>query len=1562
MTTQQEFRTKKKGAFRAGLMISGAMALAGTALAQGPPTWQGPSLGDLNLEKKMLVGTCYSNSRKRTGNSQADGFVLAAFDTRDPVGSAGAIVGGFWATDQVNGHSSFLKERYDYHHSQWVGERLGEVFGVTLSETDTPDIFVASSSAYMDSFNTNGDWDRSLSPNNDVSKIPASNLDPRSKVYRINGVTGIVEDVVSLNDGTVNSSYPAELGNLCWMKSQDGNEWIFVSSLNDGMIYRIDGTNLQSTPLLYDHGVDGRPLDTGRTLSPIADNELEEVTSFGRRVWGVKYRPSDSRLYYAVWNDDISQGDSDEVNEIWSVELDPSTGAFIPSSTQFEFGLPVYSNSNGDFDWSMPVASIDFSEDGSTMLLAEREHRQIMEIKRTSPGPAHIARVLEYQLAGGSWVPEPVLKYRVGTNTSVSNSAGGVKIDCEDNVWVTGNFFTGTPVFKYLYGAQRIPAGGNETVGVDGSTSLWLDYDNNTQNAPKHGIGALAMYDTCACAEAVDVGFQFFEEDDPAGSVDLKITNTSSTGATWVSIIPGDGLDEICIDGISDARGHARVELDAELTMGEEFFLEGVTLKGAEPGEEVCFRVVLFDINSQTCCSEEICVTMPECFDWEVVGEPEVIEVSDSGLSTVKLCLAVTNLVDYSFFEWQILENFGAEIEPFVDFSFGRTEELKVTLPDVPTGGQYSFTLVLHSENYEECCSRTVTVEIPSGTDPSDEGWDMTLDDRVCCGGDEVAFANLSLANNGSEEIDLEAVLQEKPKDSFCEQFPLERVQFPGRDLEGNLVKFPVSAGEVVDQEIEIDCRGLDFSNGECYEFCISVTDGTRTQRTECIRIERCLDPIGAVFIGHVGVELENPVPFNFDLTNDSDDEVTFVWYVEPPIEGILIEGVNGFEPGQEQTLAAGEKLNVELQARVADGTLEKYPWLWRVFSFITVTVELDDEFGRRGILEIPFIVRDEAADSEELICVHSFECVEEFDVMKLTVSVMTPNSEIRIQQMDLATGIWSDIAFGTEAMFPAEFDSQILEAGTYEFFVDKNGNPRALYRVICTPLAPAGGGGSASLNPPGPTPLLLLLSSETERRKSRWRTTVRQLNQNTSGKPEVFFSTASHESLRINERMQKQGKIIHLSWAVATGVAFAIGLASKGGSKGASEDHSLNSPRSGTSGIAASSQSSPGSASASSSAGSKTAGGGREGGGNGLFGTYTFEAGGIEGLALQALRDSNPIVRRAAFVRLLEGMTPENADQIRTELEALGARGDQWREFNYSYGAMLGMDAVELVLDGPGELLRATMSGWTAADPEAALAMLANLPAGMEEKRNDIEAAIVYGLADTDRPRATAFVLEMALTDPDRAQGLIRHIAEEELRAGGPEGASNWIASLPDDSAVKGSALTQVINRYARQSPEDAASFVAGYADEAFAQRAIREVSERWAGRDPESTVSWLEDLPANDGQAQGFMAALGDWEDSDPEAAGTYLLNMPDSPQRDSAINGFAEGYAWQDPATALAWAEDISDPGMRNDTLTRVGQVYFSRNPTEAAAWLAGNDFPPEMVKQIQEGHRRGRGRRR
>ena len=55
----------------------------------------------------------------------------------------------------------------------------------------------------------------------------------------------------------------------------------------------------------------------------------------------------------------------------------------------------------------------------------------------------------------------------------------------------------------------------------------------------------------------------------------------------------------------------------------------------------------------------------------------------------------------------------------------------------------------------------------------------------------------------------------------------------------------------------------------------------------------------------------------------------------------------------------------------------------------------------------------------------------------------------------------------------------------------------------------------------------------------------------------------------------------------------------------------------------------------------------------------------GIEALTKEALNDPNPVKRRLAFSKLLEGMTVENSAAIRDELVSLGAGRKELQDFN---------------------------------------------------------------------------------------------------------------------------------------------------------------------------------------------------------------------------------------------------------------------------------------------------------
>ncbi|QTN33635.1 hypothetical protein HZ994_15395 [Akkermansiaceae bacterium] len=349
------------------------------------------------------------------------------------------------------------------------------------------------------------------------------------------------------------------------------------------------------------------------------------------------------------------------------------------------------------------------------------------------------------------------------------------------------------------------------------------------------------------------------------------------------------------------------------------------------------------------------------------------------------------------------------------------------------------------------------------------------------------------------------------------------------------------------------------------------------------------------------------------------------------------------------------------------------------------------------------------------------------------------------------------------------------------------------------------------------------------------------------------------------------------------------------------------------------------------------------------LFGAFKAGSVSLDELAKQAFKDPNPITRRLAFGELLASMTPENAAELREKLLAYGARETEWNDFNYSWGAMAGREALEVAAASKEDDLSAVMSGWAAANPTEAMALLTNLPENMVNYRSQIAEALVAGLADTDTSLATSLALRLAQEGTGRADRMIVGIASEVLRMQGGAAASVWASGLPD-GAAKGAAMSRIAGDFAREDAQAAAKWVEGFASDSFASRAVAEVGTELGRQDPDMAVNWLESLPAGPGQSEGFRNVMGDWEDTNPQAASAYLAGMPQSPQRDAAISGFASGYAWQNPKASIEWAQDISDPSLRQRTLIRAGQAYYNREPEAARAWLESSGLPAESRWQV------------
>jgi len=350
----------------------------------------------------------------------------------------------------------------------------------------------------------------------------------------------------------------------------------------------------------------------------------------------------------------------------------------------------------------------------------------------------------------------------------------------------------------------------------------------------------------------------------------------------------------------------------------------------------------------------------------------------------------------------------------------------------------------------------------------------------------------------------------------------------------------------------------------------------------------------------------------------------------------------------------------------------------------------------------------------------------------------------------------------------------------------------------------------------------------------------------------------------------------------------------------------------------------------------------------NYVLADFDLTSGDIQALGAK-IKSSNPLERRQAFLKMLEGLTVDNALEMREQMKTLDTDSSEWRDFHYSWGAIAGSEAVLNGMESPERDMAVTLAGWANNDPSAAMAWFDSQDENTRMKSGELKYGIIAGLADKDPSTASNFVFQLAEAGHQDADRMLSYVASKLLRAGGPEDAAAWSENLPA-GPLRASAMDRVANAFVNRDPVAAAAWAERFATEPHSARVIEEVGDEWAERDPMAAVNWLQTLDAGEGQAQGLSSAFGEWVRRDPRAASEHLVAMPQSPARDSAISGFVSRLAGEDPQSAITWAGQISDAGARNQTLVRAGQALFRRNADEARNWVATSGLPANMQEQV------------
>lgn len=449
--------------------------------AQMPPNFFGQAV------MTHISGGAFGNSANRT--PIVDGPVIKIIDVHNP-----PYTNANWSASM-------------YSHSQWMANRMGQVFGLAVDTIGN--IYASATSNY----------------NFDLNDPLAYGSAGPGGVYKIDAFTGNVTDLVtSVPYSTTNvlgtSTLPngdaitgPGLGNICYDVI---HHKLFLTNFEDGKIYRINPSS-GIVEDIYDPVV---PANYGGTKNPAMtlDDGTKGFTNLGDRTWGIAYNPKENRLYYGVWVElRVSNQSANVYNVVRSVGFD-NMGFMDGNKDKLEVLVPNDHLADHDtVGTSAAISDIAFAIKAypkkDAMSIAGISMRQDYEkyvgtsyqyFGNTSMGwerPNQYANRLYDRLHVGLF---PGTKSEGGVDYGYTNYTNGVNTGLNKRIWLTGITLVN---FSNLYvdGLQSIPDTGN-LINNAQQVGHFIDWDN-TPNIDHFRQGDVELYRDCCepCYQLVNL-------------------------------------------------------------------------------------------------------------------------------------------------------------------------------------------------------------------------------------------------------------------------------------------------------------------------------------------------------------------------------------------------------------------------------------------------------------------------------------------------------------------------------------------------------------------------------------------------------------------------------------------------------------------------------------------------------------------------------------------------------------------------------------------------------------------------------------------------------------------------------------------------------------------------------------------------------------------------------------------------------------------------------------------------------------------------------------------------
>lgn len=589
-------------------------------------------------------------------------------------------------------------------HASWSRTNLGTVFGVAI---DGPgNVYVAHTSVY-------GHGGGVFSPMPFVDALGAGGA---GAIYKIASATGVAtpwitlpntqDPIIAAQPGYANEAWPG-IGNI---STDCVRNTLFASNFDDGRIYRISlasGTVLSA----YDHA--------SNTVTAGGAAEAGDAPGFvrlGERIWAVE--PHNGRVYYSIWGSDVAR--TTIPNTVWSIQCDPITGEFLPSTRQLEVlnGMTPAQN-------HMPCSDISFTPSG-TMLIVQRSMGDFNSLVADTLSWAHDSYMLEFECdAAGGW---NVSANNFSVSTNGASTAGGVDVDFRPSQTYSNYATADALVFSppvYVYGVQGLSAAGGTV-----NTSLMIDSDQDTSSHDKTAQGSIEISCPLACAEVETEQILCVDDTDSTGNpcytYTFTVTNQTAQTVQYI-MIPAANVTPNIFGPFAPGT----------FDPGDSQTLT-VTICG-QPLSTFSFPLILMNTQFEECCNLNVEIQLPDCDCFQLIGNPTVVGLGGGQYSITFTWQPIDYAIGHLFFAWE------PPIAPTYTVSQPQTY-FPVSVPQwgtatfsttftVNTGGgqlpaNLCFRMLIHMPNLERCCSKLICFNLMGNgsTCPGDVNGDGVVD------------------------------------------------------------------------------------------------------------------------------------------------------------------------------------------------------------------------------------------------------------------------------------------------------------------------------------------------------------------------------------------------------------------------------------------------------------------------------------------------------------------------------------------------------------------------------------------------------------------------------------------------------------------------------------------------------------------------------------------------------------------------------------------------------------------------------------------------------------------